>query len=123
MMNWWMAGGFAMWMVLAIGAASIAYGVKALRDPSAERIAVLRSLPSLIGMAALFGFGTNAWAVNRALESDAFAKAHNLAAADMPVIGLVGFTEAVQVFTLAGLLAAIVLGVRAAADAKHAARA
>jgi hypothetical protein len=123
MMDWFKAGGFSMFMVLAIGLPSIAYAVKALREPNAERLAALRSLPALLGMAALFGFGTNAWAVNRALESDAFAKARQLAASDLPLVGLVGLTESVQVFTLAGVLAAIVLGLRAAADAKHAARA
>jgi hypothetical protein len=120
MMSWFKAGGFSMFMVLAIGLASIAYAVKALRDPNAERLAMLRSLPSLLGMASLFGFGTNAWAVNQALESKAFAEAHQLAANDLAVVGLVGLTESVQVFTLAGLLAAIVLGLRAAADAKNA---
>jgi hypothetical protein len=122
MTTWFAAGGFGMFVVLAIGVASIVYGVMALRDPSAERLAALRSLPSLIVASALFTFGTNAWAVNRALESDAFMKVRGLTPGDLPVVGLVGLTEAVQVLTLGGLLAAIVLGLRAAAEASRARR-
>ena len=75
MMEWFMSGGFGMFTVLAIGVGSIGYGVKAVRDVAPERLAVLRVLPGLIFTAALFSFGTGLWAVNRALESDAFAKA------------------------------------------------
>jgi hypothetical protein len=120
MMEWFVAGGFGMFVVLAIGVGSIGYGAKAVRDPSAERLGVLRSLPALIVTSALFTLGTNLWAVNRALESDTFKKAHAITEANLPVVGLIGFTEAAQVLTLGGLLAAIVVGLRALAEARHA---
>ncbi len=106
------AGGFGMFLVLALGAGSIGYGAKAVQSPTAARVGTLAALPALILTAATFGFGINMWAVNRALESDAFQKARHLAAADLPVLGLVGVTESVQVLTLAGALAAAVVGLR-----------
>ena len=109
MREWFMAGGFGMFMVLAIGTGAIGYGIKAVREPIAERIAALRSLPALLVTSALFAFGTGLWSVNRALSSDTFLKSQNLTAADAPVVGLTGLTEAAQVLTLGGLLAMMVL--------------
>jgi hypothetical protein len=120
MWNWFAAGGAGMFLVLAIGVGGIGYGAKTLRDPSRERVAVLRGIPGLIVTSALFFFGLNVWAVNRALESDGFAKAHGLAASDMPVVGLVGFCEATQVLTLGGLLAAVAGGLLLVANARSA---
>lgn len=120
MMEWFRSGGFGMFVLLAIGAGSIGYGVKALRGPTAERVAALRALPGLLVTAALFSFGVNLWAVNRALDTDTFAKVHNIAHADMPIIGLVGFTEAAQTLTLGCLLAMVVTVLRIVADARHA---
>lgn len=120
MMDWFMAGGWGMWTILAAGVASIGYGAKAVREPSAERLAVLRGLPALIGTMALFTFGTDLWAVNRALSNESWQKAHNIAAGDLPVIGLVGLTESGQAFTLGAFLAIIVIALRLVADAKHA---
>ena len=120
MMDWFMAGGFGMFVILAIGVGSIGYGVKAVRDPSAERLGVLRSLPALIVTSALSAFGTNLWAVNRALESDTFAKARGITEGQLPVVGLIGFTEAAQALTLGSFLAMIVVGLRLVAEARHA---
>jgi hypothetical protein len=122
MMDWFMAGGFGMFVILAIGVGSIGYGAKAVRDPSAERLGVLRSLPALIVTSALSAFGTNLWAVNRALESSAFAKAHGITEGQLPVVGLIGFTEAAQALTLGGFLAMLVVGLRLVVEAKHARR-
>jgi hypothetical protein len=88
--------------------------------PTAERIAALRGLPGLLLTTALFAFGTGLWAVNHALESDAFAKAQGLTRGEMSLVGLIGFTEAAQVLTLGGILAAIVVVLRTVADARHA---
>jgi hypothetical protein len=115
-----MSGGFGMFMVLAMGTASIGYGIKAVREPAAERIAALRALPGLLLTASLFTFGTGLWAVNRALSSDTFLKSQNMTAADAPVVGLIGFTEAAQVLTLGGLLAMVVFALRVVAEARHA---
>ncbi len=123
MMDWFMAGGAGMYLILAIGLGSIGYAVKAARAPTAPSVAALRSLPTLILTCALFAFGANMWAVNHALESDKFVQAHGLTHADLPTIGLVGFTEAAQALTLGALLAVIVLALRVVADARHAARA
>lgn len=120
MMEWFAAGGSGMFLILAIGAGSILYGVRALPRPSPERIARLRALPALLAATALFTFGRNMWGVNKALDGDVFQKAHNLTPADMPVVGLVGFTEAVQVFTLAGALAVAVVVLRVVAEGRHA---
>jgi hypothetical protein len=119
-MDWFMAGGFGMFVVSAIGVVSIGYGANGVRDPSAERLGVLRALPALIVTSALFTLGTNLWAVNRALESDAFMKAHGITEAHLPVVGLIGFTEAAQTLTLGGILAAIVVALRLVAEARHA---
>ncbi len=118
MKEWFMAGGFGMFMVLAIGTGAIGYGIEAVREPAADRIAALRALPALLITSALFTFGTGLWAVNRALSSDAFLKSQNMTAADAPVVGLIGFTEAAQVLTLGGLLAMVVLALRVVAEAR-----
>jgi hypothetical protein len=120
MMDWFMAGGYGMFMELAIGVVSIAYAAKALRDPTVARMAVLRALPALVVTCALFSFGTNLWAVNKFLSGDAFQKAHDAAQSPGTLIGIIGFTEAAQVLTLGGLLATIVLGLRVVAEGRHA---
>jgi len=120
MREWFMAGGFGMFMVLAIGTGAIGYGIKAVREPVAERIAALRALPAILVTAALFSFGTGLWAVNHALSGDTYLKAENLTRADLPLVGLIGFTEAAQVLTLGGLLAMVVLVLRMVAEARHA---
>ena len=118
MMNWFLSGGVGMFLILAIGVGSVGYGVKATRDPSAERLAALRGLPGLIFAAGVFAFGTNLWAVNRAISSDEFLKAHGISDAQASVVGLIGFAEAGQALTLAALLAMIVMGLRVVADAR-----
>lgn len=120
MMNWFQAGGFGMWSVLLIGAGAIGFGVKAIGKPTAERLATLRSLPGLVMLAAIFAFGKNMWAVNQHAFDEAFLKAHGAALADAPAMALMGITESVQPFTLAGVLAAVVLVLRMLADAKKA---
>lgn len=119
MMDWFMAGGFGMWVVLAIGAGAIGYGVKAVREPSAQRVSMLGSFAALLVTNALFTFGTNMWAVNRALSNESFHKAHGLVAGDLPLVGLVGFTEATQALTLGGLLAVVVLVLRMVTEARR----
>jgi hypothetical protein len=121
MMEWFSSGGFGMFLVLAFGAASIGYGAKATQTPTAERVETLRALPALLFAAGTFAFGVNMWAVNRALESDSFQKARHLTAADMPLLGIIGVTESVQVLTLAGLLAAFIVGLRILATRRLAA--
>lgn len=120
MMDWFRSGGFGMFVVLILGAGSIGFGVKALAKPTAERLAMLRSLPGLVALSSLFAFGTNMWAVNHGLSDEAFHKARGIAQSDLPFVGLVGITESVQVFTLAGALAMIVVVLRMLADAKAA---
>jgi hypothetical protein len=120
MMDWFTAGGFGMFMILAIGVGAVGYGAKTVLAPSAERLAVLRALPALMVTSALFGFGTNLWAVNRFLSNEALLKAHAVGEGQAAVTGIVGITEAAQVFTLAGLLAVVVLALRVVAEAKHA---
>jgi hypothetical protein len=120
MMNWFQAGGFGMWSVLLIGAGAIGFGVKAIGKPTAERLATLRSLPGLVMLAAIFAFGKNMWAVNQHAFDEAFLKAHGATLADAPAMALMGITESVQPFTLAGVLAAVVLVLRMLADAKKA---
>ena len=53
MMNWFMDGGSGMFLILAIGVGSIFHAVKVVREPTAPRLAALRSLPTLIVMSAL----------------------------------------------------------------------
>jgi uncharacterized sodium:solute symporter family permease YidK len=120
MMEWFKAGGFGMIALLAVGAGSIGYGVKAVIDPTAERIAALRSLPGVLLAMALFGFGTGLWAVNQALSSEAFAKAHELTDAQKPLIGILGITEAAQCITLGALLALATYVLRGIAETKRA---
>ena len=120
MMEWFAAGGFGMFMTLAIGVGAIGYGTKTVREPNGERLAVLRVLPSLVVTSAIFAFGTGLWAVNRALSNDAFLKAHAAGPGEPALIGIIGFTEAAQALTLAGILAMLVLALRVVAEAKHA---
>jgi hypothetical protein len=115
-MEWFRAGGWGMFVILAIGAASIGYGIKALQKPSAERLATLRALPALVFTSALFSFGTNLWAVNQHLSNEAFIKARGIASGDLPFVALIGVTEAAQALTLGGLLALIVATLRVFAE-------
>jgi hypothetical protein len=111
MMDWFMSGGHAMFLVLAIGVGAIGYGAKAVRDVTPERLAVLRALPSLILPCAAFGFGTGLWIVNRGLE-----KAMTTKSPDLAIIGMIGFTEAAQVLTLGAVLAFVVAALRVVAE-------
>jgi len=120
MMEWFRSGGFGMFVVLILGAGSIGLGAKVLGKPTAAGIAQLRALPMLVLASAVFAFGTNMWAVNRAVGDEAFLKAHNIAAADAPLMALVGFTESAQPLTLAGLLILVVAALRILAEGKHA---
>jgi hypothetical protein len=120
MMDWFTAGGFGMFVILAVGVGAVGYGTKTVLAPSAERLAVLRALPALVVKSALFGFGTNLWAVNRYLSNEALLKAHAVTEGQAAVSGIMGITEAGQVFTLAGLLAVVVLALRVVAEAKQA---
>jgi len=120
MMDWFRSGGFGMFVVLILGAGGIGFGVRALGKPTAERLAMLRSLPALIACSAFLAYGTNMWAVNRAMSDETFQKAHSIAQSDLPAMGLIGLTEATQPFTLAALLAFFVVVLRMLAEAKHA---
>jgi hypothetical protein len=120
MMEWFRSGGFGMFLVLIFGAGSIGFGAKVLGKPTAAGIAQLRALPALVLASAVFAFGLNMWAVNRAVSDEAFLKAHNIALAEAPLTALIGFTESVQPFTLAGLLMLAVAVIRVLAEGKHA---
>jgi hypothetical protein len=119
MMEWFRAGGWGMFVILAIGAAAIGYGVGAVRRPTGERIAALRGLIGMILTSALFAFGTNMWAVNRHLSDEAFVKARAITAADLPFVALMGVTEAAQALTLGGLLALAVAALRVLAERRR----
>ena len=121
MMDWFRSGGWGMFLALIIGAGAIGFGVKALSKPPAERLAMLRALPALLTFASLFTFGVNMWAVNQHVGSEVFLKANNITPAEAPVIAVLGITESVvQPFTLAGLLAMVVVALRMFAEAKKA---
>jgi hypothetical protein len=119
MMEWFRSGGFGMFLVLAIGAGAIGFGVKALGKPTAERLATLRSMPMLILTAALFTFGTDLWAVNHALTDESVLKAYAAAGGDKGVLGIIGITEAAQALTLGGVLAMAVVVLRIVAEGRH----
>ncbi len=122
MKEWFMSGGYGMFMLLAIGTAAIGYGINALREPTASRIAALRALPALLVTNALFACGTGLWAVNRALSNESFLKEELQHGTQAPLVGLIGFTEAAQTLTLGALLAMVVVVLRMVAEARHAAR-
>jgi hypothetical protein len=115
-MEWFKAGGFGMFPILAVGMFAIGVGVRAAIAPTTKRIALLRALVSLIIMLSLFTFGTNLWAVNVHLSSPAFVEAASASAGKMSDIGVLGVTESGQAFTLGGLLAAIAAVLRAVAE-------
>lgn len=120
MMEWFRAGGFGMFVVLIVGAGAIGFGAKAIGKPTAERVAMLRALPALIGTASLFTFGTNLWAVYQHISDEAFLKGRSISMAEAPVVGIIGITEAAQVLTLGGLLAMVVVALRIVAEARSA---
>ncbi len=117
-MEWFQAGGWCMFVVLLAGIFGIVQGVRALLDPSAARVAGLRSLPTLIGYAALFGFGTNMWSINIHLSDPAFVAATGIPADAMSAT--MGMTEAAQALTLGAMLAFVVVLLRYLAETKHA---
>jgi hypothetical protein len=119
MMDWFKAGGWGMFPILFIGVAGIVVGMRAAREPTKHRMALLKSLPTLIVVNALFAFGTNLWAVNTHLASDAFLKARDIGSAELPFIAMMGVTEAGQALTLGGLLATIVVALRLVAELRQ----
>ena len=121
MVEWFMAGGFGMIVILLLGAGSIGVAGATLQKPSEQRLKTLRALPGLIVTAALFSFGTNMWAVNTHLTDETFLKAREIGSADLPFVAMMGLTEATQALTLGGLLAFVVVALRLAADRKMAA--
>ena len=116
MMEWFQAGGFGMFAILALGAGSIGFGVKALGQPTAERLAILRGLPGLVVLTSLFAFGTNMWAVCHFLTKGSTG----MPGADAAATGLVGLCEASQALTLGALMATIVVVLRLMVEAKKA---
>jgi len=118
MIEWFMAGGFGMIVILLLGAGSIGVAGATLQKPSEGRLRMLRSLPGLIVTAALFSFGTNMWAVNTHLTDESFLKAREIGTAELPFVAMMGLTEASQALTLGGLLAFVVLVLRLVADRK-----
>lgn len=116
MKDWFMAGGFGMFPILAVGAFAIGVGARAAMAPTVKRISLLRALISLTVLCSLFAFGTNLWAVNVHLSDPAFLKSAGIAAGDLAFTGIIGVTESGQALTLGGLLASIA-GVLAAVAA------
>ncbi len=119
MMDWFRSGGFGMFLVLAVGAGAIGFGVRAVGKPTAERLAILRSLPMLVLTGALFTFGTDLWAVNHALTDESVLKAYVTAGGDKGLLGIIGITEAAQALTLGGVLAMAVVVLRIVAEGRH----
>ena len=114
MMNWFQAGGFGMFAILILGAGAIGFGAKVIGKPTAERVAMLRALPALIGFVSVFGFGTGLWAVNVHLTGDAGAGAGDA------FVALMGVCEAAQALTLGALMAAVVTALRMVAEVRAA---
>src|SRR5262245_9340748 len=120
MADWFMAGGWGMISLLVIGAASLVVGVLAVLNPTKGKLALLRSLPELLMYAAVFGFGTNLWAVNVHLSNEGFTKAHSISGDQLPFVGIIGLTESGQTLTLGALLAMLVVVLRMAAESRAA---
>jgi hypothetical protein len=120
MMEWFKAGGFGMFIILFLGVGSLVVGILAAREPTVSRLAMLKSLPTLIVTSALFTFGSNLWGVNAHLSDDAFIKAQNISAAELPFVAQMGVTEAGQALTLGGLMAMLVVGLRLVAETRRA---
>jgi hypothetical protein len=116
MMDWFKAGGFGMFPILAVGMFAIGVGIRAAMAPTTKRLALLRSLVPLIVLMSLFTFGTNLWAVNAHLSDPASVKAAGIATDQLSFIGLLGVTESGQAFTLGGLLATLAAALRAIAE-------
>ena len=120
MIQWFQSGGFGMFPILFIGIFSVVVGAKAAQQPTASRLAMLKSLPTLIVVSALASFGTNLWAVNSHLSDEAFVKAMNIGAAELPFVAVIGVTEAGQALTLGGMMATLVVILRLVAEMKQA---
>jgi hypothetical protein len=117
MMEWFKAGGLAgMLPLLVLGVFAISVGLRAAQRPTAPRMTMLRSLPTLIVVAALCWFGVNLWAVNVHLSSESFLKARDIGASELPFVAVLGVTEAGQALTLGGLMATIVVALRLVAE-------
>lgn len=120
MMDMFRAGGFGMFPILAVGVFALVVGLRATMAPTPKRLALLKTLPGLIALIALFTFGTNMWAINTHLSDPAFAKNFGATEAQLPFIGIIGITEAAQAFTLGGLFAALTAALRAVAEWRNA---
>ncbi|MFO0759742.1 MAG: hypothetical protein U0359_24860 [Byssovorax sp.] len=118
MMDWFKAGGFGMFIILALGAAGVGYGVSAWLNPTRRRQKVLRSFPALILSAALFTFGTDLWAVNTHLGNETFLKTIGVTPDQTAFVAMMGLTEAAQALTLGGVLAMIVIAIKMVVDGK-----
>jgi hypothetical protein len=110
---WFMAGGFGMVLIAALGLATIFVGASAIAgSPTEGRLRFLRAAPGLLGALAALTFGLNLWVVNRVVSEKGDLR-----------IAFIGLFEAAQPLTLGGLLAAvaIVLGLFAQGRVKPAA--
>jgi hypothetical protein len=120
MMDWFKAGGLIpMLSLLVLGGVAIGVGLRAAREPTPRRMAMLRALPSMIVVGALCWFGLGLWSVNVHLTDEAFVKASRIAASELPYVAVLGVTEAAQALTLGGLLATIVVGLRLLAELRQ----
>jgi hypothetical protein len=121
MMEWFKAGGLAgMLPLVVLGGFAIGVGLRAARQPTARLMAMLRSLPTLIVVAALCWFGVGLWSVNVHLSSETFVKAQGIGASELPFVAVLGVTEAAQALTLGGLMAIIVVALRLVAELRQA---
>ncbi len=118
MVEWFRAGGFMSYVILAVGMGAIGFGARAAIAPSAERVATLRTLTALVLTVALFAYGGNMWAINEHLTNDAFLKANDITPANLPFTALIGVTEASQALSLGALLATVAVVLRLVAEAK-----
>lgn len=109
--TWFMAGGFGMVVVAALGFASLFIGGRALGAPTEARLRFLRSAPSLIAALALFATGTGLWAVYLHVSANPSEQ-----------VALIGMLEAAQPLTLGSLLIAGVIALRMVAEGRAAAR-
>jgi hypothetical protein len=113
MIEWFSAGGWGMFPILAAGVFSVVVGVRAAKAPTKRRVALLRTLPGLLIVMGLFTFGTDMWSVNVHLNDPAFVKMIGATDDRLALVALMGVTESAQAITLAGLFATLVAGLRA----------
>ncbi len=112
------AGGFPMILTTLVGIGAVVYAFKALTEPTARALAVLRALPALLMVHGLIGMAAGFRAMGLKLSDPEFLGRVARTPQELATIGFVGTGETMCNVIYAGAFAFVLLVVRILAERK-----